>query len=130
MNNEAVRRDFNLSRNVSLRTLETTATSIANAGDSASGFLKAVLSTITSPLPLNFVITYRYFDVDLYVSSWDRRFRVRGMAQNVLDHPRRFEVFSEIHKCEGFDWCSVRMFSIALQSALHEHCSAFRRRKG
>ena len=107
MNNEAVRRDFNLSRNVSLQTLETTAASIANAGDSASGFLKAVLSIII-PLPLNFVITYGYFDVDPYVSSWDRRFsgekrfRVREMAQNVLDHPRRFEVCSEMHRVRGF----------------------------
>jgi len=111
VNNEAVRRDFNLSRNVSLQTLETTAASIANAGDTASGFLKAVLSTITSPLPLNLVITYRDFDVGLYLCSWDRRFsgekrveraHLKEIAQNILDHPRRFVVFSEMHRVREF----------------------------
>jgi len=56
-------RHFNLSRNKSLRTLETTAESIHAAGDAAPGFLKSVLSTIPPPVPLDIVILYRDRDL-------------------------------------------------------------------
>ena len=61
-------RHFNLSRNKSLRILETTAESIEVAGNTASGFLKTVLSSVTSPVPLDAVIIYR----DFYFSSCPR----------------------------------------------------------
>ena len=57
-------REFNLSRNKSLRTLETTAESIKQAGDTASFLLKTVLFSITSPTPLDLVIIYRNTDLD------------------------------------------------------------------
>jgi hypothetical protein len=53
---------FDLSRNLSLRTFETTADSISIAGDTAPDFLKTVLSSITSPAPLDVVIIYRERD--------------------------------------------------------------------
>ena len=61
-NDRAVRSHLNLSRNKSLRTLEVSAASIAGAGEAASPFLKTVLSTIESPLPLEVVIIYREID--------------------------------------------------------------------
>ena len=54
---------FNLSRNKCLRTLEITAESIVAAKDTASEFLKTVLSTVTSPAPINVVIIYRNDDL-------------------------------------------------------------------
>ena len=50
---------FNLSRNKSLRTLETTGESIHNAGCTASTFLKTVLSSVTSSASLDVVIIYQ-----------------------------------------------------------------------
>jgi hypothetical protein len=107
VNNEAVRRDFDLSRNESLRTLETTAGSIAGAGDNAPGFLKTVLSTVTSPLPLDIVITYRSRDVDFYVYGWEKPVRVDRplpelIAKNTLHHSERFRVLSEMHRVREF----------------------------
>ena len=107
MNNEAARRDFDLSRNKSLRTLETTAASVTKAGDNASGFLEAVLSTVTSPLPLDVVVTHRGVDVDLYVCAWAKPIRVRRaspnqVAKNILDHSERFKVFREMYRVKEF----------------------------
>jgi len=56
--NGALLRDFNLSQNKSLRTLETTGGSI-HAADAASDFLITVLSSIISPARVDFVIIYR-----------------------------------------------------------------------
>jgi len=56
--NRALLRDFNLSQNKSLRTLETTAGSVY-AADAASDFFMTVLSSITSPARVDFVIIYR-----------------------------------------------------------------------
>jgi len=53
---------FDLSRSRSLRTLETTAESIISA-DTASDFLKSVLSTIPPPVPLDIIILYRDRDL-------------------------------------------------------------------
>ncbi|KAF9780999.1 hypothetical protein BJ322DRAFT_291114 [Thelephora terrestris] len=55
---------FDLSRNKSLRTLETTAQSITRAGGSAPEFLKTVLSSVASPGMLDVVITYHDCDLD------------------------------------------------------------------
>ena len=46
------------------RTLETTAESILAADDTASGFLKTVLSSIPPPVPLGIVILYQDYDLD------------------------------------------------------------------
>ena len=54
---------FDLSQNKALRTLETTATSIASAGGTAPEFLKTVLSSVTSPGLLDVVVIYRYRDL-------------------------------------------------------------------
>ena len=53
---------FDLSRNKSLRTLETTASSMFFSYDKGSNFLKATLSSIASPAPLEVVIIYQNED--------------------------------------------------------------------
>ena len=97
-------RDFDLSRNSSLRTLETTAASITAAGDAASGFLKTVLSTITSPLPLELVINYEMFEVRSY-SRWYiplQKFYSNERAADTLIHQERFKVFGEMYAVRPF----------------------------
>ena len=54
---------FDLSRNKSLRTLETTSESINMADGRASEFFQAVLSSVTSPGPLDVIVIY--WDLDL-----------------------------------------------------------------
>ena len=61
---------FNLSRNKTLRTLETTAESIANAGYTASEFLDTVLSSVASPGILDVVIIYRDWDFGGWVGCF------------------------------------------------------------
>ena len=56
-------RHFNLSRNKSLQTLETTAESIGVAGGIASDFFKTVLSSVTPSVPLDVVIVYQDLEV-------------------------------------------------------------------
>jgi len=63
VDNRELLRHFDLSRNKFLRTLETTAGSIISADDTASGFLKSVLSSIPPPVPLDIVILYRDHDL-------------------------------------------------------------------
>jgi len=97
-----VGRDFDLSRNTSLRTLETTAISITEAlGAVASQFLKAVLSTVTSPLPLDFVVNYYAWDV-----GWHRNPSARltrgGREEQVFAHRARFKAFSEMYTVREF----------------------------
>ena len=98
---------FNLSQNKSLQTLETTAQSIAAAGEAAPGFLKAVLSTIPSNRPLDVVITYQNFDVDHHVLTWTKPVRVydtskEERAKNVQHHQERFKVFNEMYGVREF----------------------------
>ena len=107
VDNQAVRSNFDLSRNKSLRTIETTAVSITAAGGAAPGFLKAVLSTITSPLPLDVVITYREFDVGGNLCYWAKPIHVQDLhpiirGPNALNHPERFKVFSEMYRVREF----------------------------
>jgi len=54
---------LNLSQNKYLRTLEITAESIVAANDTASDFLKTVLSSVASPVPVDVVIIYRSRDL-------------------------------------------------------------------
>lgn len=99
---------FNISRNKSLRTLETTAQSITVAGDNASNFLRTILSTITSPAPFDVVIVYRDVDLGGIPSHCWRCepdpvcFRHYGWYKgNIVDAPRYKQhliVFREMHK--------------------------------
>ena len=98
---------FNLSQNKSFQTLETTARSIATAGEAAPGFLKAVLSTIPSHLPLDVVITYQDFDVDYHVLTFTKSVRVYGISQeerakNARHHQERFKVFNKMYGVREF----------------------------
>ena len=104
-------RSFNLSRNRSLRTLETTAGSINVADDTASSFLRTVLSTVTSPGPLDVVIVYREVDLGGFQSRWFgcdsdpvcfRHRSQRGMAVDAAKYRRQFRVFREMHKARDF----------------------------
>ena len=102
-----MRRHFNLSRNKSLRTLETTASSIATAGDSASGFLKTVLSTIKSPLPLDVVITYEDLNFDYRACPWTGFVRARPTftdwgSANTIHQLEPFKVFGEMYRVRAF----------------------------
>ena len=101
---QAVRRDFDLSRNSSLRMLETTAVSIADAGDAASGFLKAVLSTVTSPLPLVLLVGYGAYEVRCHTPSYvrDCALSPSKRAAEDLVHLRRFKLFSEMFMVREF----------------------------
>jgi len=121
-----VRRHFNLSRNKSLQTLETTAASITAAGDAASGFLKIVLSTITSPLPLNVVITYRDFDLGCRVRSRVEVIHVDYVSAEesvtiALQHTERFKVFGEMYR--------VREFRLVLCADVQDYILKYAMRK-
>ena len=95
---------FDLSHNSSLRMLETTAISITTAGDVASGFLKTVLSTVTSPLPLELVINYGTSEVYCHSPSYIRVGMVSPSerAAETLIHQERFKVFSEMYAVREF----------------------------
>ena len=101
-------RDFNLSGNTSLRRLETTAESITAAGEAAPGFLNTVLSTITSPLPIDVVINYGEREGDYYVFSWEKHvFGLRHtdtdrMATDAQHRVGRFQIFREMQGVQGF----------------------------
>jgi hypothetical protein len=56
-------RHFDLSRNKSLRTLETTADSIDSAGNAATKFLKTILSSVAASVPLDVVIIHRDIEI-------------------------------------------------------------------
>jgi len=99
-----MRWDFDLSRNSSLRTLETTEISINFAGDVASGFLKTVLSTITSPLPLDLIVNYGRCEVWSYRPSLIRARSVSPSERSAeaLVHQERFKMFSEMYMVREF----------------------------
>jgi hypothetical protein len=106
VSDQAVRLDFDLSQNRSLRTLETTAESMVGE-DASPSFLTTVLSTITSPLPLSIVIIYGERDVDLLLCTWAKPLRVEPLRQetrtaNVLNHQERFRAFSEMYRVREF----------------------------
>lgn len=108
MNNPVLLQHFNLSRNKSLQTLETTAESVIAAGDTASGSLRTVLSTVTSPVFLNVIVVYQDYDIDSWAPccfgiscKWDHvGFYIRspeGRAVCTLHHQQIFKVFHEMH---------------------------------
>ena len=110
-------RCFDLSRNKSLRTLETTAQSITCAGDAAAGFFKTVLSTIIPSLPLDVVITYR--DRDFGVSAWeaDGPSSLSFPSVPATRYSWQFKVFKEMYEtrkfrlvlyADVFDWAVER----------------------
>ena len=114
MNNQAVGEHFDLSRNKSLRTLETTSESIAVAGDAASGFLKTVLTTVVPGLPLDVVIAYGNLDVGYSVSNCPKSilpYRWEG-GDNAIHHAGQFKVFREMYK--------VREFRLILCADVHD----------
>ena len=104
---ERVRRHFDLSRNGSLRTLEITAESVV-AVDANS--LRAMLSTITSPHPLDIVIIYSHSDVRSM--AYCNRLEPTGVVdssteergEGVQDHQRRFRLLRGV--------CTVREFRL------------------
>ena len=95
-------RCFDLSQNKCLRTLETTALSIDSAGDTASGFLKTVLSTITPSLPLEVVITYGEKDVGLEVWGNGRPGCKQYCIKSVTHHSGQFKVIKEMYAVRKF----------------------------
>jgi len=104
VNNKAVRWHFNLSGNKTLRTLETTAESMT-AVDANPSFLRTVLSTITSPLPLDIIIVYQHHDFGYYLPWWDPfhvvEFPGETKATNAL-HRRRFKQLHKMYKVREF----------------------------
>jgi len=112
VDNQTLIQHFDLSRNKSLRTLETTAESVNVASGAASDFFRTVLSTTTSPAPLDVVVVYRESDLGsnpgrcwfIHGSSpscfghslrWDR-------SSDVLRYKRHFRLFREMHKVRDF----------------------------
>ena len=107
--NGSARVHFDLSRNTSLRTLETTAESIAAAGDSASDFFKSVLPTIASPPPTDVVIVYHEGEFNFHIWCSERPITVEyapWLRSSIAHHPRRFKVFREM--------CATREFRLVL----------------
>ena len=102
--------DFNLSRNKSIRTLETTSDSTIPEYTDISDFFKTVLSSITSPALLDVVIVYRELEfgevvhhlscTDLGPRHFPHHFR---MSVSMAQHCRQqFEVFKEMQKVRDF----------------------------
>ena len=97
---------FDLSRNKSLRTLEITAGSMV-FGDADPSFLPTVLSTITSPLPLDIIVVYQHLDVGYQPCHWVKpvplmRFTPKGEAGVALYHQQRFKELREMYMVRGF----------------------------
>jgi len=75
------------------------------AEDADPGFLRTVLSTVTSPLPLDVVIFYRYYDVG-YTLRWtipppEVQFR-GGMRATYDSHQQRFKQLHEMYMVREF----------------------------
>ena len=109
-NNDALLRHFNLSQNKFLRTLEITVESIDAAGDTAPDFLKTVLSSVTSPGPLDAVIIYQDYDFTYYPPC--KRCNLEPLHSHhcfqdimdklILDRQRQLKVFREMHSVRDF----------------------------
>ena len=113
MDDQALLQRLNLSRNKSLRTLETTAELIDVANDTASDFLKTVLSSVTPSASLNIVVVYRDIDLsDMPHCSWCNlelvrlRYSSRKPRDGVAHSRHQFRVLREM--------CSVRDFRLVL----------------
>ena len=102
-------RCFDLSRNKYFRTLETPAGAITRARGTASGFLKAVLSTTMPSLPLDVVITYSDIDDGLYVWNeqratcmWRDSPYTSQETNDAICHSERVKVLREMHEVRKF----------------------------
>ena len=104
---------YNLSRNKSFRSLETTASSIVAAGDTAPSSLRAVLCTIASPVFLDIIIVYQDSDVDSWVPfrsgmsliTSPVQFNLRSLNKIITYGPydqQLFEVLREMHGAREF----------------------------
>ena len=102
-------RDFDLSRNESLRTLQVTAQCVATVPGAASLLLKQVLSTVTSPSSFEVVILYRWSDFGGVGYYWrysdlpplHEVLRADGAAEALVHH-KRFKLFREAHEVRDF----------------------------
>ena len=103
-------RNFDLSQNASLRTLEVGARFISvlrtSSPSAAAPLLTYALSTITSPMFSKVTIFYRDFDfrgVGLPWAEWPiRRMSPIEAAQEAASHDNRFQVFRTMHEVRGF----------------------------
>jgi len=100
---------FDLSRNTSLRTLETSARSINRTGDTASDFFITILSSATSPAPLDFVVIYRELDFGFWSNSLifesepaSYFYSPMRMEERALFRQKQFGVFREMHRATDF----------------------------
>ena len=97
---------FDLSQNKILRTLETTAESIDNAGDAAPEFLRTVLSSVAFPGLLEVVVIYRDRDLGGWPFCPTCRpdpICSRHSVRPPLEHfPRQREVIREMHGARKF----------------------------
>ena len=94
---------FDLSRNKSLRRLETTASSMVYVSATPAHFLRTVLSTVTSPLPLEIVVIYKDFDLGfVMVRPQIARSTDKGEDGNILHHQQRFKALREAHTAREF----------------------------
>ena len=92
-------RDFDLSRNKSIRVLEITASTILHR---TPGFLTRVFSTIPySPAPLEVIIIYRYYNLCVAIPPREGDgpiYMFEPGEKETLWHRRLFGVFREMHK--------------------------------
>jgi hypothetical protein len=97
---------FNLLGNKSLRTLETTMTSINVLDTTSPSFLKTILSSITLSVPLDVVIIYEGF-CGLQPKHDPEPICLRHSSQEIWDkgalhYRQQLEVFREIYKTREF----------------------------
>ena len=99
--------------------METSAVSITYGGDVASDFLKTVLSTVTSPLPLDLLIGYGRSEVQghipYHIRGWELSPRER--AAEDLVHLKRFRMFNEMF--------IVREFRLVLCADVPDHAAGY-----
>jgi hypothetical protein len=106
-------RDFDLSRNESLRTLQVPASSISHTATQSGGspgtapFLKHVLSTITSSAFFEIIVLYEDYDLrcvpEFWRSDWPpRELTQAARAEAASRHRERFEVLREVRKMRDF----------------------------
>ena len=112
--NYSVRRLLSLSPVESVRALEVAAESITYAGDSASGFLKSALSSVSFPHPLDTVIDDRWKEDVFHVWYWKNPTFVECAVccekpEVMRSHPGCLGICM---KCGSFDLYSVQTFLV------------------
>ena len=103
--NHALLQDFNLSRNKSLRTLETTGKSVDDAKGTASDFLMTVLSSVTSPVPVDVVIIYQdiHLEIPFIYPPYNPIMPIYCYSlQTFLLYQQRLEVSHKVYSTRGF----------------------------